>query len=332
MVDEQSDEPLILSADDQHSGERLDAFLAANIPAYSRVKLRKAINAGGVQVDGKRSKAAYRLRGGEQITVVLPELPPEGVQAEDIPLDVIYEDDSIAVINKPPAMVVHPAKGHWAGTLTAALAWRFQQLSKTGGPTRPGIVHRLDRDTSGVIIVARTDQAHVSLASQFEARTVKKHYVAIVSPPPDHDAGRIEKPIGVHPYHREKMAIRDGHTTSRSANTLYKTVHRYGRFGVVHLSPATGRTHQLRVHMAAIGYPVLCDRLYSGRSQVTIEELQGQRQQVVSSQPPLLSRQALHAHRLEVEHPTTGQRMEFTAPMLPDMQAVLDTLQQHYGS
>ncbi len=331
MTDETGDEPLELNVADEHSGERLDAFLAANVAGYSRVKLRRAITAGGVLVDGKRAKASFRLRGGESVVVDLPELPPDGVQAEDIPLDVIYEDDMLAVINKPPAMVVHPAKGHWSGTLTAALAWRYQELSSTGGPTRPGIVHRLDRDTSGVIVIARNDQAHVALASQFEARTVKKKYVAIVAPAPDHDAGRIEKPIGVHPYQREKMAIREGHPTSRQASTFYETAARLGRFGLVHLTPATGRTHQLRVHMASIGYPVLCDRLYSGRSQVTIEELRGERQPLTSSQPPLLTRQALHAHRLEIEHPGTGQRMEFEAPVPDDMQSVLDVLRAHHG-
>ncbi len=172
MPDEEvfSFDPLEIVVPESATGTRLDTFLAANLPNYSRVLLRKMINAVGARVDGKRVKAAHRLRAGQLVSVVLPELPRDGPRPENIPLDILYEDDSLAVVNKPPGMVVHPAKGHWAGTLTSALQFHFNQLSTAGGPQRPGIVHRLDRDTSGVMVVAKTDAAHFLLADQFEHR------------------------------------------------------------------------------------------------------------------------------------------------------------------
>ena len=190
-----SQEHDILVTEDQ-SGVRLDWFLAQQFPAYSRVLLRKWINAAGVEVDGRRVKAAHKLRAGERIAFRLPDLPREGPQGEDIPLDVLYEDDVLAVINKPPGMVVHPGKGHWAGTLTAALQFHFDQLSTAGGPSRPGIVHRLDRDTSGVIVVAKTDQAHLRLAEQFEHREVEKEYFALCAGTIDRDRDTIDLPVG----------------------------------------------------------------------------------------------------------------------------------------
>jgi 23S rRNA pseudouridine1911/1915/1917 synthase len=303
-------------------GVRLDAFLAAKLPIYSRVHLRKAINAGGVQVDGRRTKAAYRLRPGERLTIELPELPREGPEPEDVPLDILYEDDSLAAINKPPGMVVHPAKGHWSGTLTAALAYHFAQLSSAGGPTRPGIVHRLDRDTSGVIVVAKTDRAHLALAAQFEARTVEKEYFALVHPAPDRDRDVIEQPIGVHPYQREKMAIRADHPTSRPARTFFEVVERFTGIAELKVLPKTGRTHQIRVHLAHIGCPVLCDKLYSGRSRITRGELRRR----LADETILLDRLALHARRLALAHPENGAPLEFAAPLPPDIEAVLDEL------
>ena len=179
----------------------------------------------------------------------------------------------IAAVNKPPGMVVHPAKGHWAGTLAAALQFHFDQLSTAGGATRPGIVHRLDRDTSGVMVVAKTDEAHMRLAEQFEARTVEKEYFALCAGVPGRDRDLIDLPVGAHPYHREKMAIRHDHATSRTAQTFYEVVERFDGFSAIKALPKTGRTHQIRLHLASIGCPVLCDRLYGGRSQITRGEL-----------------------------------------------------------
>jgi len=219
-------------------------------------------------------------------------------------------------------MVVHPAKGHWSGTLTAALAFHFKKLSSVGGPTRPGIVHRLDRDTSGVILIAKTDSAHRGLASQFEQRTVNKEYLTIVTPAPDRDSDLINKPIGAHPYQREKKAIRENHSTSRDAVSIYEVEQRFRGFGLVRVKPKTGRTHQIRVHMAHTGYPVLCDKLYSGRASLALKDLTRNDDDV----QVILDRQALHAHQIEFAHPETGQRQTVQAPFPADMQNTLDCL------
>ncbi len=206
-------------------------------PAASRrtaaCRLRKAINAAAVEVNGARQKASHRLRLGERVRLALPEIPREAPAPEDIPLDVLYEDAWIAAINKPPGMVVHPAKGHWAGTLTGALQFHFDSLSGAGGPARPGIVHRLDRDTSGVLVVAKTDRAHFALSEQFAARTVEKEYFAIVAGSPDRDRDLVDLPIGVHPYQREKMAVRRDHPTSRPAQTFYEVTERFVGFAAL---------------------------------------------------------------------------------------------------
>lgn len=317
-----SSTPLELVVPETHADARLDWFLAQQLPAYSRVMLRKVINAAGVKVDGARVKAAYHLRPGQRVTVVLPPLEREGPRPEEIPLDILYEDDALAAINKPPGMVVHPAKGHWAGTLTAALQFHFDQLSGAGGPTRPGIVHRLDRDTSGVIVVAKTDQVHLRLAEQFENRTVEKEYFAIGAGAPSRDRDIVDLPIGPHPYQREKMAVRRDHPQSREAQSYYEVVERFDGFAVFKVLPKTGRTHQIRLHLASIGCAVLCDRLYAGRAQITRGEL--------SRQPAddlvLLDRQALHARRLKITHPVSGQPLEFVAPLAADIERTLAAL------
>jgi 23S rRNA pseudouridine1911/1915/1917 synthase len=309
---------------DESAGERLDLFLARRFPTHSRVQLRRAINAAAVEVDGRRAKAAHRLRLGEKVSLTLPDIPREAPQPEDIPLDILYEDDWLAAINKPPGMVVHPAKGHWAGTLTSALQFHFDRLSGAGGPSRPGIVHRLDRDTSGVLVVAKTDRAHFALADQFEERTVEKEYFAIVCGNPDRDRDLIDLPIGIHPYQREKMAVRRDHSTARSAQTFYEVIERFDGFAAVRVLPKTGRTHQIRVHLNAIGCPVLCDRHYGGRAQLTRGELRGD----PSDTQIILERQALHAARLAVNHPETAKRLEFRAQLAPDISAVLTGLRQ----
>jgi len=305
-------------------GVRLDFYLAQQFPTHSRVQLRKAVNAATIEVDGERAKAAHRLKLGERISVRLPPIEREAPQPENIPLDILFEDEWLAAINKPPGMVVHPAKGHWAGTLTSALQFHFDQLSGAGGPSRPGIVHRLDRDTSGVMVVAKTDQIHFALSGQFEQRTVEKEYFAIVSGNPDHDRDFIDQPIGIHPYQREKMAIRRDHPTSRPARTFYEVTERFTGFAAVKLLPRTGRTHQIRVHLHHIGCPVLCDRLYGGRAEITRGELSGDS----SDKTVLLNRQALHAVRLAFTHPQTGERMEFIAPLPQDIETVKTELRR----
>lgn len=326
MSSSDPNEPLELTVAPSESGWRLDAFLAHYLTDYSRVHLRRVIVAGEVKVDGQGGKPSYRLKPGQVVTFTLPDIPREGPTPEDIPLNILYDDDELAVIDKPPGMVVHPARGHWSGTLASALQHRFgSQLSSTGGPTRPGIVHRLDRDTSGVILVAKNDQAHAKLAAQFELRTMEKEYFAITSGIPNRERDVIEEPIGPHPKIREQMAIRRNHPDARAAVTFYEVVESFKpkNFAAVRAVPKTGRTHQIRLHLGHIGTPVLCDRLYGGRCQITVGQLCPDR---CDDETVILARQALHARRITFTHPTTGQRMTIEAPVPADMQAVLDVL------
>ncbi|MGB6042196.1 MAG: RluA family pseudouridine synthase [Pirellulales bacterium] len=315
------------SVSDEDVGLRLDVFLANRLPDYSRTLLRKLIPTGAVKVDDQQAKVAYRLLAGQIVSFVPTPLPHDGPQPENIPLEILFEDQHLAAVNKPAGMVVHPAKGHWSGTLTSALAYHFDQLSTVGGATRPGIVHRLDRDTSGVIVVAKTDAAHQKLARQFQEREVQKEYFAIVAGVVDRDRDDIVAPIGPHPYHRAKMAIRRDHPEARDASTFCEVLERFDRFTALKASPMTGRTHQIRVHLQHIGHPVICDKLYGGRSTLTRGELSGE----ANDDEPLLVRQALHAQRLCLRHPVSEDSLEFTAPLADDIQAVLDVLRGQAG-
>jgi 23S rRNA pseudouridine1911/1915/1917 synthase len=308
--------------DESASGIRLDAFLAKQLPQHSRVQLRRAIDSGHVTVGGSRPKASYRVRAGDRISVTAVETSQEGPEPENVPLDILYEDDWMVAVNKPPGMVVHPSRGHWSGTLAAALAFHFEQLSSIGGATRPGILHRLDRDTSGVIVVAKTDRCHLALAAQFEQRTTEKEYLAIVSGTPDRDQDLIDQPIGAHPHQREKKAIRREHSSSREAQTFYTVQQRFRGFAAIDAYPRTGRTHQIRLHLAHIGCPVLCDRLYSGRARITLGEIMGG----ADDGQVVLDRQALHARRLALAHPATGRKIEFQAPLPQDLTTLLEHL------
>lgn len=324
--DKLTPEPVELVVTDSESGWRLDLFLVHHFPAYSRVHLRRVITAGGVKVDELGGKPSYRLKPQQRVVIELPDIPREAPVAEDIPLEILYDDDWLAVVNKPPGMVVHPARGHWSGTLAGALQFRFgSKLSTAGGPTRPGIVHRLDRDTSGVILVAKTDLAHSQLGKQFEARTIQKEYFALVAGSPIRDRDVIEQPIGVHPKQRDKMAIRRNDSASRQAHTFYEVLERFDGFAAVRVSPKTGRTHQIRVHLDHIGCPVLCDRQYGGRSQITRGEIRRE----ANDTQVLLARQALHAQRLRFTHPDTGEPLEVVAPLPDDIAAVLAELRAH---
>jgi 23S rRNA pseudouridine1911/1915/1917 synthase len=318
-------EPIQRIIEPEHASCRLDVYLARQYPQFSRAHLRRAIDAGGVSLNGRVAKAGQRLKGGELLAMLLPELPRVGPVPEDIPLEILFEDEHLAAINKPPGMVVHPAKGHWSGTLTAALAFHFEKLSGAGGASRPGIVHRLDRDTSGVLVVAKTDAAHYVLAEQFAQRTVEKEYLAIVVGALDKDRDLIDLPIGAHPYQREKMAIRRDHITSRPAQTIYEVTERFQGFAALRAKPKTGRTHQIRVHLAAIGCPVLCDKQYGGRSEITRGEIRRQ----PDDREILLSRQALHAARLSLNHPVSGEKLTFQAPLADDLTTVLHELRAY---
>lgn len=318
--------PLEFAAPEEATGKRLDAFLSQRFSQYSRAAVQRAIAAGQVLVEGEKPKPSLKLEAGWRIAVAEIETQREGPQPEDIPLDILYEDDWLVAVNKPAGMIVHPAKGHWNGTLAAALAFRFEQLSSTGGPTRPGIVHRLDRDTSGVIVVARHDRAHDALAAQFKDRTTEKEYWAIVRGQPDRDADVIDRPIGPHPKIREQMAIRVGDPQAKQALTTFEVVERFERFALLKVLPKTGRTHQIRVHLASIGLPILCDKLYGGSSEVTSGQIGGDGSQVV------LSRQALHARKLTLGHPQTGDRITFEAPLPDDLAATIACLRKAYDT
>jgi 23S rRNA pseudouridine1911/1915/1917 synthase len=304
--------------EEENNGQRVDFFLSLKCDGYSRVFLRSVLQQGHVLVDGRSIKPAFKVQVGQVVQAELPPPPSDGPIPENIPLDVIFEDEHLVVINKAAGMVVHPAKGHWSGTLTAALAHHFQTLSDMGGPTRPGIVHRLDRETSGVIAIAKTNEVHYKLAAQFEAREVHKEYHAIVVGNLDRDRDWIRQPIGNHPYQRDKMTIRAGHESSRDAETFFE------------VKPKTGRTHQIRVHLAHIGVPVLCDRLYAGHSRATQGQLLRCLARGVQLQPDdletVMERQALHAYQLEFTHPVTEQPMKFNAPLPDDFVKTLAVL------
>ncbi|MEC8557713.1 MAG: RluA family pseudouridine synthase [Planctomycetota bacterium] len=317
---------------EQEQGQRIDAVLALLLDSYSRVFLRRVVQDGGVTVNGIVVKPSFKVRPGQAIEAKVPPPPEDGPQPEDIPLNVLYEDEGMLAIDKPAGMVVHPAKGNWKGTLASALAFRFQQLSDVGGVTRPGIIHRLDRDTTGVILIAKTNSVHLKLSEQFEQRTVQKEYFALAIGKIELDRDVIQLPIGPHPYQRDKMAIRKDHPQSKEAETRYEVVERFGGISAVQLQPKTGRTHQIRVHMSHVGAPVLCDRLYAGHAHISRGELLRRIARKQPSTPQdqdvLLNRQALHARRIEFTHPLTGEPMKIESPVPADMQAVMQVLRK----
>lgn len=317
---------------EEHDGQRIDALLALLQNSYSRVFLRKVVQEHGARVDGELVKPSFRVQTGQVIVAQLPPPPDDGPRPENIPLNIIFEDDALIAIDKPPGMVVHPAKGNWSGTLASALAYHFQQLSDVGGPTRPGIIHRLDRDTSGVILVAKSNAVHMKLAEQFEQRQVQKEYFALAIGKLELDRDVIQQPIGPHPFQRDKMAIRREHPQSRDAETRYDVIQRFDGITSVKVQPKTGRTHQIRVHLDHIGAPVLCDRLYAGHSRITRGELLRRQARREPPQPGddevMLERQALHARCIEFKHPLTGHSLALEAPLPADIQGVLDILRQ----
>jgi len=311
-------------------GKRIDAYLASRFPDYSRSVIQKVIDAGAVLINGQPTKASYRVRLDDQVRVWLPELADDAPAPEEIPLEVVYEDEALTVINKPPGMVVHPAKGHWSGTLVNALQFHYDTLSTAAGESRPGIVHRLDRDTTGLLIVAKDDLTHRRLALQFEQRMIHKQYLALVAGVPQRDSDYIERTIGFHPTNREKMAIRLPEDGGKEAVTFYEVLERFRGFALVRCTPATGRTHQIRVHLAHIGHPILADKAYSGRDRLTVGDLLGP--DAPDADTVLLDRQALHAHALRLDHPLTGRELSLTVPLPHDMVNALAALRTHRGA
>lgn len=309
---------------------RLDQYLARAFPGHSRSLIQKAIEAGTITVNDRSVRPSYKVRVGDRIRLCLPDRSAFLPQAEDIPLDILYEDDQVAVINKPPNMVVHPAKGNWRGTLVNALQFRFGHLSQVNGVYRPGIVHRLDRDTSGAILVAKDDLVHRELSLQFERRQVFKEYLAITQGVLDRDQDYIERPIGHHQHDRTKMAVYqevDEEEAIRDAVTFYEVIERFSGFTFCRVHPKTGRTHQIRVHLAHVGCPVLADKDYSGRARLRLADL------VADLDPAadrvLLSRQALHAHRIRFFHPRKREWVAIEAPLPADLSETLTALRRH---
>ena len=288
--------PLALTASPQDAAKRLDHFLQEKVPEFSRSRLQSWIKSGRVCVDGAPARASLLLRGRERIEVSPAELPPLKATPEDVPVEVLYEDAAVIAVNKPAGVVVHAGAGQHAGTLVNRLVHRFHTLSQVGGDVRPGIVHRLDKDTSGVLLVARTDAAHRALAAQFASRSVEKTYLALVHGHVRDDAGRIAKPIARDPVHRIRMTARLA--TGRQALTEYRVRRRFEKFTYLEVRIGTGRTHQIRVHLASIGHPVAGDRVYGA---------------------PPARRMFLHAWRIAFDSPATGSRVGVQAPLPPEL-------------
>jgi 23S rRNA pseudouridine1911/1915/1917 synthase len=315
-------ETLAFTVEAADAGARLDAFLAARVPHISRTRLKQSIDEGEATVGGRVEKPSYRLHAGEAVELETPEPPANNFEPEDIPLDIVYEDGAIVVVNKPAGLVVHPAAGVPSGTLANALAFHFGNLPRGSGATRPGIVHRLDRDTSGLIVAAKTEAAREHLSQQFRAREVVKYYVALVHGATREERGRVEQPVGRDPRNRTRMAVtRNG----RHALSLWRVRQPFTRFTLLDVEIKTGRTHQIRVHLAWMKHPVVGDDVYgAGRDKQIVEPR-------ARTAVARLGRQFLHAERLGLRHPQTGEFMKFRAPLAPDLEAVLAALAEPEG-
>ena len=293
--------------DEISNKKRLDVFLSECLPNISRSRLKKLINDNRVMVNSKPRSAGYKVRTKEKIGVEIPLIEPLKTTSENIPLNIVFEDEYLLAINKPAGMVVHPAPGHYTGTLVNALLYHCNDLSGIGGVERPGIVHRLDKETSGLVLVAKTEATHKALALQFKKRKIKKEYLSFVKGNVKKDTGSIESLIGRHKTHRKKMvAVRNN---GRSACTHYEVLQRFKNYTYIKLQPETGRTHQIRVHMASINHPVIGDKLYGGKN------------------PNLgtfkMERHALHACQLEFKHPILEKPLSLKAALPMDMQKIL---------
>jgi 23S rRNA pseudouridine1911/1915/1917 synthase len=322
-----STEPVTLTVEARAHGWRVDHYLARLYPNYSRALFQRSIEQQHVRLNGLPIKSSRRLRVNDRLTFRLPDQPDERLQPEDLPLDVLYEDDVLVVINKSADLVTHPGSAHYTGTLAAALQFHFDKLSDVAGQLRPGIVHRLDRDTTGVIVIAKDNQVHHLLSAQFERRETNKEYRAIVRGTVETDNGLIETHLRVHPKVREKMIVCEPGEKARPAVTRYETLERFRGFSYMRLLPHTGRTHQLRVHMRHLGHPIVADRVYGGHSELRLDEVAPDATNA-AHESTLISRQALHAARLELRHPVTNQRIAWEAPLPADMQRTLAALRE----
>jgi len=331
-------EPILLTVEARAHGWRLDHYLARLYPNYSRALFKKAIEQQTVLVNGLPVKTSRRVRVNDRLSVRLPQIPDSSLPAENLPIDVLYEDEFLVVLNKPAGMITHPGKGNYRGTLAGALQYHFDQLSDVAGKLRPGIVHRLDRDTSGVLVIAKNNQVHHRLSGQFERREVVKEYRAITLRTMPLDRDVVETYVRVNPKRREKMCVCVPGGNARSAVTQYEVLERFRGYTWVRLLPKTGRTHQLRVHMQHIGHPIVADRLYGGGAALRLSDLLGDPKkprrkteeiETAGDDEILVRRQALHALRLEFRHPESGQPLAFEAPLPADIESALHALRKH---
>ena len=309
----------LLVIDNDAVGTRFDSFLASRIDAISRTRLQRAIEDGDVLVNNRIVKASYRLHAADQIEIDLPEPGPVEILAEPIPLNIVYEDTDLVVVNKPAGIVVHPGAGIESGTLANALVYHFNELSGVAGRIRPGIVHRIDRETSGLLVVAKNDQAHEKLSDQFRDRTIFKMYVALVYGQMSRERGEVEANIGRSPNNRTRMAVLKG-GAGRPARTIFQVDKRFQELTLLSVEIKSGRTHQIRVHLSHIGHPVVGDTAYGQGRENTVQDVMT-RQRIKS-----LGRHFLHSSRLAFEHPTSHERMEFSSPLPPELESMLEGL------
>ena len=294
-----------LDADENWMDERIDKFLSAQLPEQSRSYLQKIIKEGSVLVNGSSVKASYRMDDQDEVTIDLPELKEPEIEAENIPLDILYEDDDLLMVNKPKGMVVHPSAGHTTGTLVNAVMYHCKEdLSGINGVMRPGIVHRIDKDTTGVLVICKNDKAHNFVAEQLKEHSITRKYRAIVNGVIKEDEGTVNAPIGRHPTERKKMAINE--KNGKRAVTHYRVLERFANHTYIECQLETGRTHQIRVHMASLHHPLLGDTVYGSQKN-----------------PYHLEGQTLHAMVLGLIHPSTGSYLEVTAPLPEYFQKLL---------
>jgi len=316
-------QPLTLHVGIGIKQRRIDKYLHGRFRNLSRTLIQDAIKNSSVKVNGKTVKPSFKLSPGDIVEVMVPEPPAKDILPEDIPLDIIYEDSDLIVLNKPANMIVHPARGNTHGTLVNALAYYSDQLSSGLGEFRPGIVHRLDKDTTGILVATKNDAAQWKVAKQFEHRQVKKTYLAIVHGTPDLTRDRISAPLGVHPRIREKYAIRP--EIGKEAVTFYEVLEAFRGFSLLKLTPQTGRTHQIRVHLSYMKHPIVADDMYGGKL-VYLWQLQDAEP---AAQDPVIARCALHAWTIQFKHPSTEEIVNFEALLPDDMQNLLDMLRKY---
>jgi 23S rRNA pseudouridine1911/1915/1917 synthase len=304
---------------------RIDKYLQGRFGQFSRTTIQKIIKEEAVKVNGQPVKPSWGLKAGDIIDLILPPPPAREVTPENIPLDILYEDDEIVVINKQADLIVHPARGNTHGTLVNALVFHFGKLSAGSGECRPGIVHRLDRNTTGVMVIAKTDTAHWRISRQFESRQTQKSYLAIVHGTPELTSDVVNKPLGVHPKIREKYAIRP--EMGKEAVTFYEVIEAFRGFSLLRVRPKTGRTHQIRVHLSYIKHPIVGDDMYGGKLVYPWQLKNAE----PTAEEPIINRPALHASTLEFKHPATGLLMKFEAPLAQDIQKCLELLRLYRG-